>query len=91
MFDPKKLEHFPAEICQRCFFRPCEPRSMVIKVGFSAESAGGKLDGAIITLQYMSEIRNLAGAMDVGCNCKGEYFFEGNMETSACLRVFIYT
>jgi len=31
-----------------------------------SESPGGKLDGAIITLQDMSEIRNLAGAMDVG-------------------------
>ena len=28
-------------------------------------SPGGKLDGAIITLQDMSEIRNLAGAMAV--------------------------
>ena len=31
-----------------------------------SESPGGKLDRAIITLQDMSEIRNLAGAMDVG-------------------------
>ena len=38
------------------------PRPHWINLNFS----GGKLDGAIITLQDMSEIRNLAGAMDVG-------------------------
>jgi hypothetical protein len=56
-----------------------------------SESPGGKLDGAIITLQDMSEIRNLAGAMDVGLSLSSrERFFMGNIESSTWLRGYIF-